>query len=640
MTASEAVGVVKTGDRVFVGSCAGTPQTLTEALSNRLDLRDTEIVHILTLGVASYTDPQHLERFRHNAFFIGENVRDAVVQGRADYTPICLSEIPELFHSGRETIDVALVSVSPPDRHGYCSFGVSCDIVKSATESARVVVAEVNERMPRVLGNCAIHARDIDIMVPTDRALPERPPKPPDAIDRRVARQVATLIEDGSTLQLGVGTIPNVVLEYLHDRKRIGIHTETFSDGVIPLVEKGVITNSEKNRHRGKIVASFVMGSRALYDFVDDNPIVELQPTEYVNDPFIIAQIDRMVSINSALEVDLTGQVCSDSIGTAFYSGVGSHADFARGAARSRGGKPIVALPSTARSGSISRIVPCLKQGAGVVTCRSDVRYVVTEYGIAYLHGKSIRERTMALIQVAHPKFRPWLLSEAKTRNLVYPDQIELPINAPIYPETLERDVALKGGETVFMRPLRLTDEPLLREMFYKLSPDSVHSRFFRMFSALPHEKLQEFLRVDYHADMALVVTTGRSESAKMLAVAHYSADPRTNFAEASFLVRDDWHGRGIGHALMTALVDAAHSRGIQGLTADVLLENQSMLRVFHHCGYPVESELENGVYHLRIPFTRQNKHRQKTAKHDGSSARPAGRFANRATTRSAGPPA
>jgi GNAT superfamily N-acetyltransferase len=299
-----------------------------------------------------------------------------------------------------------------------------------------------------------------------------------------------------------------------------------------------------------------------------------------------------------------------------------------------------VALRSTARNGSVSRIVPCLKQGAGVVTCRSDVRYVVTEYGIAYLHGKSIRERTLALIQVAHPKFRPWLLSEAKTRNLVYRDQIELPINAPIYPESLERDVELKTGTRVFLRPLRLTDEPLLREMFYKLSPDSVHSRFFRTFNALPHEKLQEFLRVDYLADMALVVTTGRAESARMLAVAHYSKEPRTNFAEASFLVRDDWQGKGIGHALMTALVDAARSRGIAGLTAEVLLANHSMLRVFHDCGLPVESELEGGVYHLRMPFTHRRAPRSKPAKRRGTSTRPSVAVAKPATAHAASPPA
>lgn len=606
VTAQQAVRQIHIGDRVFIGSCAGTPLTLVEALTRRKDLRDTEIVHILTLGDAPYTDPRLGDRFRHNAFFIGANVREAVAAGRADYTPICLSEIPELFRERRVRLDSALISVSPPDLHGYCSLGVSCDIVKAAAESARIVIAEVNEQMPRTLGNCHIHVRDVNSLVPSDRALPQHPPKQPTATQRRIARKVAGLVEDGATLQVGVGTIPNTVLEYLSGYNNLGVHTETFSDGLIPLIISGAVNNTEKARHRGKVVTSFVMGSQALYDFVDDNPIIEFQPTEYVNDPLIIAQIDKMIAINSALEVDLTGQVCSDSLGTMFYSGVGSHVDFVLGAAHSRGGKPIIALPSTARQESISRIVPCLKQGAGVVTSRSEVRYVVTEYGVAYLHGKSIRERALALIQIAHPKFRPWLLAEAKTRNLVYHDQIEPPIRSPQYPETFEQAITLRDGNVSFMRPLRLTDEPLLRDMFYRLQPESIHSRFFRMLSALPHEQRQELLRVDYDADMALVMLTDSTESAEMIGIAHYNNDPKTNFADASFLVRDDWHGKGIATALLAGLIQAAQAHHIEGLTADVLLNNHGMLRVFQHCGCPIESSLEDGVYHLRMPFAEE----------------------------------
>jgi acyl-CoA hydrolase/ribosomal protein S18 acetylase RimI-like enzyme len=535
-------------------------------------------------------------------------VREAVNQGRADYTPIFLGEIPRLFQSGRVVIDVALISVSPPDEHGYCSYGVSCDIVKSAAEAAHVVVAEVNAQMPRVLGDCFIHVNDIDHLVESNRPVLEAVQGEPDELAMRIGKHIAALVEDGATLQLGIGTIPDAALHYLGDFKNLGIHTEMFSDGIIPLVEKGIVNNSEKTLHRGKIIMTFVMGSRKLYDFIDNNPMVECHPVEYTNDPFIIAANHKMISINSAIEVDLTGQVCADSLGEMFYSGIGGQVDFVRGASRSKGGKPIIALPSTAQDETISRIVPTLKPGAGVVTSRGDVHYVVTEYGAAYLHGKNIRERAIALIQVAHPKFRPWLLSEAKARRLVYRDQIELPVSTPIYPDEMERWVDLRDGSKLFLRPLKLTDEPLLREMFYKLSPESVHYRFFRMIKAMPHEKLQEFLKVDYDADMAIVGLTGRQQDAPAVAIAHYSKDPRTNFADAAFLVRDDWQGRGVGTILMKMLVESAREHGLAGFTADVLANNAGMLRVFHRCGYPVESHLEDGTYHLTIPFVKNRK--------------------------------
>jgi acyl-CoA hydrolase/GNAT superfamily N-acetyltransferase len=604
VTAEEAVTVVRPGQRVFIGSGAGEPQTLVEALSERGDLSDTEIVHILTLGVATYAEPRLGNRFRHNAYFIGPNVRDAIAQGRADYTPIFLSEIPRLFRSGRVVNDAAMIAVSPPDAHGYCSYGVSTDIVKAAAESARFVIAEVNEQMPRALGDCFIHARDIDRLVASDRPVLEAVQGEPDELARKIARHIANLVVDGATLQLGIGTIPDAVLHYLTDFKDLGVHTEMFSDGIIPLVEKGVINNSRKSLHRGKIVATFVMGSRRLYDFIDNNPLVEFHPTEYVNDPFVIASNDKMISINSAIEVDLTGQVCSDSLGTMFYSGIGGQVDFVRGASRSKGGRPIIALPSITADGSVSRVVPTLKPGAGVVTSRGDVHYVVTEYGAAYLHGKTMRERAMALIGVAHPKFRPWLMAEAKVRKLVYADQVEMPMRPATYPDELERWIDLEDGSKVFLRPLKLTDESLLKAMFYKLSPESIHYRFFQLLKSMPHEKLQEFLRIDYEADMAFVMLSGSvDEDAEMVGIAHYLRNPRTNFADAAFLVRDDRQGRGLGTRLMQALVEAARRQGIAGFTADVLARNERMLRVFHNSGYPVESRLEEGVYSLKIPF-------------------------------------
>ncbi|NOX58213.1 MAG: GNAT family N-acetyltransferase [Planctomycetes bacterium] len=613
-TAEEAVGVVRPGHRVFVGSGAGQPQTLVEALSARDELSDTEIIHIFTLGVATYAEHRFGEKFRHNAYFIGPNVRSAISDGRADYTPIFLSEIPELFSSGRVVIDVALIEVSPPDEHGYCSYGVATDIVKSATESAHYVIAEVNDQMPRALGDCFIHVRDINEMVPTNRPLPEAILNTGSELAGRIAKHVANLVEDGATLQLGIGNIPDAVLAHLGDFNDLGVHTEMFSDSIIPLVKNGVITNAAKTLHRGKIISSFVTGTRELYDFIDNNPLVEFHPTEYTNDPFIIAQNNKMISINGAIEVDLTGQVCADSIGDRFYSGIGGQVDFTRGAARSKGGKPIIALPSTASHETVSRIVPHLKQGAGVVTSRGDVHYVVTEYGSAYLHGKSVRERAMALIEISHPKFRPWLLSEAKARRLVYLDQIELPIQTPIYPERLEKQLTLKDGSQVFMRPIKLTDEPRVRELFYKLSSESVRARFLGTTKSMPHRRLQELLRVDYGSQMVLLALTGTGDDAQAVGLAHSCLNPRTNLADVAFLVRDDWQGRGLASTLLKAVIEDAQSKSIAGLTAEVLMQNTAMIRVFNGCGYPVESKLEDGLYSLNISFAPTKRQRKKLA--------------------------
>jgi acyl-CoA hydrolase/GNAT superfamily N-acetyltransferase len=557
----------------------------------------------MTLGIAPYADPKLGEHFRHNAFFIGANVRDAVSQGRADYTPIFLSEIPRLFRSGRLIIDVALIQVSEPDAHGYCSYGVSTDIVKSATESAKRVVAEVNSTAPRVLGDCFVHIDNIDAIVPSDDPILEAAVAEPDDLARNIAKHIADLIEDGSTLQLGIGTIPDAVLNFLTGHKNLGIHTEMFSDGVITLIEKGVINNSKKTLHQGKMIASFVLGSRKLYEFIDDNPLVEFHPTEYTNDPYIIAQNHKMVSINSALEVDLTGQVCADSLGVMFYSGIGGQVDFVRGASRSPGGKAIIALPSTAADGTMSRIVPTLKEGAGVVTSRGDVHYIVTEFGAAYLHGKTIRERAVALIEIAHPKFRPWLMAEAKARHMVYPDQVETPFRTPEYPEEVEQWITLADETRVWLRPLRVTDEGQMRDLFYSLSAEAVYHRFFQAVKSMPHRRLQPFLRIDYETEMAVVATTGKTEESKLIAVARYARDPHTNYAEAAFLVADDYQGKGLGKALLRILTEEAKRNGIRGFVADVMSDNHAMLNVFHNVFPTIESRLINGVYSLRMEF-------------------------------------
>jgi acyl-CoA hydrolase len=407
MCAAEALEAVHSGDRLWIQSGCGTPSVLVDALVARAPwLNDVEIVHMKTLGNADYTRPEFEGHFRHRGLFLGENVREAVAAGRADYTPIFLSEIERLFEDGALPLNIVLIQVSPPDEHGYVSLGTTVDCSLTAARCAHTVIAEVNDQMPRTHGDTAIHVSHISFIVETSRPLLEVRGEPFTEIQRRVGENVAALIPDGATLQTGIGGIPDAVLSCLQDKRDLGIHTEMCSDGVIELMESGVLTGECKSLHRGKAVLSFVLGSQRLFDFIRENPSFEFRSISYTNDPFVVAQNDRMVAVNSAIQVDLTGQVCADSMGTTPYSGFGGQLDFIRGAARSKGGVPIIALPSTAVHGSVSRIVPVLEPGAGVVTSRADVHFVVTEHGIAYLHGKSLRERAEALIAIAHPKFQ------------------------------------------------------------------------------------------------------------------------------------------------------------------------------------------------------------------------------------------
>ena len=407
LSAERAVEAVRSGDRVWVQSGCGTPSVLVDALVERAPhLRDVEIIHMMTLGAARYTRPEYEGHFRHRGLFLGPNVREAVVAGRADYTPIFLSEIEDLFESGQLPLDVVLMQVSPPDAHGFVTLGTTIDCTMTTVRLARYVIAEVNRHMPRTHGETALHIRDIDAIVETDRPLLELPTEPFTDMHMRVARNVASLIPDGATLQTGIGGISEAVLHCLDDKRNLGIHTEMCPDGVVDLIESGVMNGEEKSIHRGKAVLAFVLGTQRLFDFIHENPCFEFRPIKYINDPFVVAQNERMVAINSALQIDLTGQVCADSLGTKPYSGFGGQLDFIRGAARSKCGIPIIALPSTAMHGDLSRIVPVLDPGAGVVTSRGDVHYVVTEHGIAYLHGKTLRERAQALIAIADPRFQ------------------------------------------------------------------------------------------------------------------------------------------------------------------------------------------------------------------------------------------
>jgi acyl-CoA hydrolase len=428
-TADEALAVVKSGQRVYIHNGCAEPVELVKALTRRgPQVRDVEVLHMATMGIADYTLPEYEGHFRHNALFIGGNVRRAVQEGRADYTPVFLSEIESLFRSGALPTDVCLLQCTPPDNYGYMSLGPSVDISVTVAECARHVIVEINDQMPRTLGNAFLHVSRVDTFIETSHPVVEYPKHEITDLHRAIARNVASLIPDGATIQTGIGGIPEATLALLGNHKDLGVHSEMVPDGVVELIRSGVINNERKTLHPHKVIAGFVLGSKLLFDFIDNNPIFEFHPTAYANDPFLIAQNDRMVAINSAIEVDLTGQVCADSLGQTMYSGIGGQVDFLRGAARSKGGVPIIALPSTAKNGAVTRIVPMLQPGAGVVTSRGDVHYVVTEHGVANLYGKTVRQRAEALIQVADPKFREELTECARKSKLLGADRSTVPV--------------------------------------------------------------------------------------------------------------------------------------------------------------------------------------------------------------------
>jgi len=604
ISAAEAVRKIRPGDRVFVGSACGEPQELVRAMAEYGDhLADTEVVHVLTLGVAPYAQPRYAQNFRPNAFFIGSSVRDAVNEARADYTPIFLSQVPGLFKSRRVVIDVALIMVSPPDNYGNCSLGVSVDITKAAAESAKLVIAQVNRYMPRAHGDCFLNVRQIHYLVEHDEPLLEWPTvEEPDEVTQRMAANLARLIPDGATLQLGIGRIPDAVLSMLTDKNDLGIHTEMFSDGVLKLARLGVITGRYKTVNPGKIVGSFAAGSRELFEFMHDNPAIDMHPSDYTNDLRVISAHDNMVAINAALEVDLTGQVVADSLGQLLYSGIGGHADFIRGAALAKNGKPIIAVPSTAVTpqGVKSRIVATLQEGAGVITTRGDTHYIVTEYGVAYLHGKTLRERAMSLISIAHPDFRAELLHAAKRRRIVYPNQIMPPAQAP-YPAQYEQNITLRDGSTVFVRPIRPDDEPLMREMFYDFSEQTKYLRYHAAVKTMPHNKLQVFCTVDYETEMALIALSGKPGTEQVVAVGRYTADAERQSAEVAFAVSDAWQRKGLGTYLFNRLVEIGVEKGIRTFQAYVLVENSGMLKIFHRSGLVVESVNEGDVVRVTM---------------------------------------
>jgi len=480
---------------------------------------------------------------------------------------------------------------------------ISVDIVKSAAENASLVIAEVNPQMPRTQGNSFISVHDIDVLVPVDIPIIENPVAEPKEEYGKIGQYIAALIEDGSTIEFGIGAIPQAVVPFLKDRKDLGIHTEMFSDSIIDLIESGAVTGNRKTMDRGKITASFCMGSKKLYDYIDNNPSFAFHPTEHVNDPFVIGAQHKQVAINVALEIDLTGQVCADSLGSNFYSGIGGQVDFNRGAARSTGGKAIIALPSTAKDGTISRIRPTLSNGAGVVTTRGDVHYVVTEYGVAYLHGKSVQERAIALISIAHPKFRAELTRAAVDAKILRPEYAEVEGKIVVGPPEFSSSHVLKDGTLLNFRPMHPTDEPRLTELFHALSKETIYYRFMSQVKFVQRRVIQNFVFINHRTDVAIVATVPEAHGEDIIAIGRYYLDEKTNLAEIAFVVRDAWQNKGIGTALFKHLTLIARRNGIAGFTAEVLKTNRSMLRVINKSDLDIVSVPTSDVYSFRIKF-------------------------------------
>jgi len=596
------------GDHIFIGTGCGEPQYLIRAMINYVETHpkaffDAEVLHVWTLGVAPYADEKFKKNFRHNSFFVGNNTRDAVNKGMADYTPISLSGVPKLMHRGLVPIDVALIQTSPPDSHGYLSLGVSVDIVKTAVEQAVIVISQVNSRMPRVHGDTFIHIEDVDFIVPHDEPLLEYVPRVSDEIAERIGGYVSRLVQDGDTVQVGYGSLPGAVMAKLANKKNLGIHTELLTDGIVNLMKAGAVDNSKKEINRGKTVATFCMGTAETYRYIHDNPSIEFRTIDYTNNPLVIAQHENMTAINSTLQIDLTGQATSESLGTTFYSGIGGQADFMRGAVLSQNGKTILILQSTAENGTVSRIVPILSQGAGATLNRSDIHYVVTEYGIAYLHGKNIRERSMELIAIAHPQFRTWLIQEAKKLNYIFRDQAYIPGRRGEYPESLEMYRTIKSGGEIMLRPVKISDEPLLKDFFYSLTDQSLYRRFISTRTDMPHERLQEFVIIDYTKELVILAVVGDEEKEVIVGVAQYGINEDLHTAEAAVVVRDDWQGRGIGSELVSYLTFLAKKQGLLGFSAEVLSENEPVMRLIEKMGYDIEKREVAGMFKYKLGF-------------------------------------
>ena len=606
ITAQASVKKIRNGSRVFIGTGCGEPQHLIRTMVEDPSLQDIVVYQMLSTTLAEYlNDDTFSARFSIKLFFISVLMRKFAFEGKIDYIPAYLSQIPKVFRNNEIGLDVALVQVSPPDAHGYCSLGISVDITLSGMKNAKMTIAQVNPQMPRTWGDSLVHIDDIDYVVEYEEELLESLAKTKNkTVVERIGHYVNQLVDDGATLQIGFGHLPHAIMPYLAGKKDLGIHTQVITDGLLPLFKKKVITNRKKNFLPERAVASLCMGSKELYRYIADNPMFYFRSSEFVNDPNVIARNDNLISISSALEVDLTGQICTDSKGYLFYSGIGDQVDFIRGSAMSKGGFSIVIIPSTAQNGKVSRIVTHLSEGAGVATTRGDIDLVVTEYGIAEIRRKSIFQRVMELAQIAHPKFRKQLIEEAKQRHYIFSDQLPPTNQDLLFLVAYKYNMLLPGGKQLEVRPLQPSDEFESRNFYYSLQEDSIYFRFFNRRKVFSRRMLQQmWAQVDYSRNMTLIALVQQGKRKQIVAVASYAeVDPKN--AEVAFLVQEELHGKGIATFMLTCLEKIARKNNYTGFTALVLAENRKMISVFKHT-YPHAEFVrgEGGEIEVAMPF-------------------------------------
>ncbi len=606
LTAQKSVKKIKNGSRVFIGTGCGEPQRLIKAMVEDLSIQDIVIYQMLSATLSNYVnDENFLSRFSIKLFFISPLMRQSAFEGKIDYIPVYLSQIPKIFANHEIGLDVALIQVSPPDDHGYCSLGISVDITLSGMKNADIVIAQINQEMPRTWGDSNIHIDEIDYFVEHNEPILESLPEVKNQkVIERIGHYVNMLVDDGATLQIGFGHLPDAIVPYLSDKKDLGIHTQVITDGLLPLFKKKVITNKKKSYLPNRVVASLCMGSKKLYDYVDNNPEFYFKSSEFVNDPNVIAKNDNFISISSALEVDLTGQVCTDSKGYLFYSGMGDQVDFIRGSTMSKGGFSIIIIPSTAQNGKVSRIVPHLSEGAGVATTRGDIDIIVTEYGIAEMRGKSIYQRVMELARITHPKFRKNLIEEAKKRHYIFPDQLPPTTQDLLFLDRYLYSKKLINGKNIDFRPLLPSDEFESRHFYYSLQEDSIYYRFFNKRKVFSRDMLQkQWAQVDYRRNMTIIGLMQLGKRKQIVAIGSY-AEADTDSAEVAFLVKEKLHGMGIGSYLLKILETIAKENNYKQFVAMVLAENRKMLKVFQK-RYPSAKFLRSGSGEVEVemPF-------------------------------------
>ena len=607
-SASEATSRIKNGSRIFIGSGCGEPQHLIHALVKNHNIQDVMIYQMLSYTLAHYFGEKNFfRRFSIKLFFVTHPMQQAAYDGKIDYIPTYLSQIPNFFRNNQITVDTALIQISPPDRFGVASLGVSVDVTLEAIKHARTVIAQVNPHMPRTHGDGFIHVDDIDILVPFEEELLQNPQQRVNHnVTQRIASYVNELIDDGSTLQIGYGYLPYALLKYLDDKNDLGVHTHMIADEFVPLFQKGVINNKKKNFMTGRAVATFCMGSRMVYDYIDNNIQFYFGTADFVNTPGIISRNDNFVSISSALEVDLSGQVCSDSVGRLFFSGTGDQVNFIRGATLSKGGFSIIVLPSTAETenGRVSCIVPVLSPGAGVATLRSDVNFIVTEYGIAQLKGKSIYQRVIELTQIAHPDFRAELIEAAKKHRYIFKDQMPLPAEDLLFLESYKSRKILNNGKTMAVRPLLPSDEIAYRNFFYSLKEETIFLRFFHSITIFSRKMAQEhWANMDYRNFISLIGLVRNKANNEVMAIATYAEVDQPQWAEVAFVVREDFQGQGIAAYLLEELEKIAKGNGYIGFCASVLHENYPMIHLFKK-HYPNLTHKQIGKeIEIRMPF-------------------------------------